>query len=65
MEILRQVERSARAAPGREIVVRTGAVVHDWLAAHQAEVRAGLDRRGVGRVRYVAEDREDFDVATQ
>jgi ribonuclease G len=64
MEILRQVERSARAAPGREIVVRAGAAVHDWLTAHGADVRAGLDRRGVGRVRLIAEEREDFDVET-
>lgn len=62
--ILRQVERSARAAPGREIVVRAGAAVTEWLVAHEAAVRAGLDRRGVGRVRYVPENREDFDVAT-
>ncbi|HEU4550678.1 MAG TPA: ribonuclease E/G [Rhizomicrobium sp.] len=64
LAILRQVERSARAAPGREIVVRAGAAVIEWLAAHEAAVRAGLDRRGVGRVRYVPENREDFDVAT-
>jgi ribonuclease G len=64
MEILRQVERSARAAPGREIVVRAGAAVLDWLTAHGVDVRAGLDRRGVGRVRYLAEEREDFDVET-
>ncbi len=65
LAILRQVERSARAAPGHEIVVRAGAGVGEWLAAHQTQVRAGLDRRGVGRVRYVSEEREDFDVSTQ
>lgn len=65
LEILRQVERSAHAAPGRQIVVRAGPAVTDWLAAHGAAVRAGLDRRGVGRVRYSAEEREDFDVATE
>jgi Ribonuclease G/E len=64
-EMLRQVERTAAAAPGREIVVRTGPAVADWLAAHAAAVRAGLDRRGVGRVRYIAEEREDCDVTTQ
>ena len=64
-EILRQVERSARAAPGREIVVRASPAVAGWLAAHDAEVRAGLDRRGVGRVCYMSEERENFDVATR
>lgn len=65
LDVLRQVEDSARAAPGREIVVRAGAAITGWLDAHRDAVRAGLDRRGVGRVRFVAEEREDFDVATQ
>ena len=58
--ILRAVERAARAAPGREITVRAGRARIEWLS--RPEVRAGLDRRGVGRVRFLAEDREDFDV---
>lgn len=66
LEILRAVERGARAAPGREITVRAAPEVADWLVAHAAEIRAGLDRRGVGRVQYLSEprNREDFDVAT-
>jgi ribonuclease G len=64
--ILRAVERAAHAAPGREITVRAAPPIADWLAAHADSVRAGLDRRGVGRVRYISEPRrpEDFDVGT-
>jgi len=58
--ILRAVERAARAAPGREIIVRAGRARIEWLS--RPDVRAGLDRRGVGRVRFLAEEREDFDV---
>jgi Ribonuclease G/E len=61
-EMLRAIERAARAAPGREIVVRAAQPLLAWLA--DPAIRAGLDRRGVGRVRGVAEDREDFDVGT-
>jgi ribonuclease G len=66
LEILRAAERSARTAPGRQIIVRAAPEVADWLAAHQEEVRAGLDRRGVGRMQILAEARrrEDFDVAS-
>lgn len=68
-EILTRVERAARAAPGREIMVRAGADVLDWLNLHQGAVRAGLDRRGVGRVRFEAragdvQTGEGFDVTT-
>lgn len=62
--VLRQLERSARAAPGRRLTVRAAPRVTALLDG--AAVRAGLDRRGVGPVDYVAEaGREgDFDVAT-
>lgn len=59
-QILRAVERVARAAPGRQITVRAARAPVEWLS--RPDVRAGLDRRGVGRVRFLAEDREDFDV---
>jgi ribonuclease G len=61
---LRQVERSARAAPGRLLTVRAAPEVTALLAG--AAVRAGLDRRGVGQVHYAAEPGRggDFDVAT-
>ncbi len=63
-EILRGVERSARAAPGREVTVRAALEVTARL--DRPEIRAGLDRRGVGRVRYISEarGREDYDVGT-
>lgn len=63
-DILRAIERSARAAPGREIVVHAAAEVAAWL--DRPEIRTGLDRRGVGRVRYVTEARrrEDYDVGS-
>lgn len=63
-EILRAVERSARAAPGREVAVRAAPEITARL--DRPEIRAGLDRRGVGRVRYISEarGREDFDVGT-
>jgi hypothetical protein len=63
-DILRAVERSARAAPGREIVVHVAPEVAAWL--DRPEIRSGLDRRGVGRVRYIAEARrrEDYDVGS-
>jgi len=62
--VLRQVERSARAAPGRILTVRAAPAVTALLAG--AAVRAGLDRRGVGQVHYAAEPGRggDFDVAT-
>jgi Ribonuclease G/E len=62
-EILRAVERSARAAPGREVMVRAAPEMIARL--ERPEIRAGLDRRGVGRVRYISEARgKDFDVGT-
>jgi Ribonuclease G/E len=61
-EILRAVERSARAAPGREVTVRAAPEMTARL--DRPEIRAGLDRRGVGRVRYISEARRDFDVGT-
>jgi Ribonuclease G/E len=61
-EILRAVERSARAAPGREVTVRAAPEITARL--DRPEIRAGLDRRGAGRVRYISEARRDFDVGT-
>ena len=63
-DILRAVERNARAAPGREIVVHAAPEVAAWL--DRPEIRRGLDRRGVGRVRYIAQGRrrEDYDVGS-
>ena len=63
-DILRAMERATRAVPGREIMVRAAPDVVAWL--DRPEIRGGLDRRGVGRVRYIAEARrrEDYDVGS-
>jgi ribonuclease G len=67
LEVMRRVERTAAAAPGKPIVVRASPDVVRWLQDHGEEVGAALARRGAPRVRYEAHDcyaREGFDVAT-
>jgi len=65
-EVLRIVEREARAAPGRNIVARASPEVISWLLDHGEEVLGALARRGAPRVQFEANDafvREGFDVA--
>jgi ribonuclease G len=67
LDIVREVERSAAAAPGKPITVRAAPDVVRWLNAHEDEVRTGLARRGAPRVTFQPRDefdREGFDVAT-
>ena len=67
LEVMRRVERTAAAAPGKAIVVRAAPDVIRWLEDHGEEVSAALARRGAPRVRYEAHDcyaREGFDVST-
>ncbi|HWA90967.1 MAG TPA: Rne/Rng family ribonuclease [Rhizomicrobium sp.] len=67
LEVIRRVERTAAAAPGKPIVARASAEVVRWLEDHGEEVRASLARRGAPRVRFEANDgyaREGFDVTT-
>ncbi len=67
LEVMRRVERTAAAAPGKAIVVRAAPEVVQWLEDHGGEVGAALARRGAPRVRFEAHDhyaREGFDVAT-
>jgi len=67
MDILRSVERTAAAAPGKAIVVRAAPEVVDWIVRHD-EVRTALARRGAGRVAFEARAefaREGFDVGTR
>ncbi len=47
VEMMRRMERSAAAAPGKEIVLRAAPVMVRWLEAHEDEIRAALSRRGV------------------
>jgi len=54
LNILRQVERQARAAPGREILAEAAPAVASWLNTHIEEVIPELARRGAGRVRFAA-----------
>ena len=67
LEVMRRVERTAAAAPGKSIVVRAAPDVVRWLEDHGEEVQTSLARRGAARVRFEANDgyaREGFDVAT-
>jgi len=67
LEVLRSVERTAAAAPGKPILVRASGEVVRWLDEHGDEVRGALARRGAPRVTFEANDafaREGFDVAT-
>jgi ribonuclease G len=64
MAVLRQVEKEARAGPGREILAEAAPEVAAWLNAHQDEIAPALARRGAGRVTFADGDftRESFDV---
>ena len=67
VEMMRRMERSAAAAPGREIVLRAAPVMVRWLEAHADEIRSALGRRAVMRYRIEAHSdsrRENFDVET-
>jgi ribonuclease G len=67
LEVLRSVERTAAAAPGRPILVRACGEVIRWLDEHEQEVRTALARRGAARVSFEVNDafaREGFDVTT-
>jgi len=67
LEVMRRIERTAAAAPGKAIVVRAAPEVVRWLEDHGEEVSASLARRGAPRVRFEAYEgyvREGFDVAT-
>jgi ribonuclease G len=67
LEIVRQVERAAAAAPGKPIEVRAAPDVVRWLNKHEDDVRTGLARRGVPRVSFQAREEfgpEGFDVGT-
>jgi ribonuclease G len=67
LDVIRQIERTAAAAPGKPITVRAAPQVVRWLGAHEDEVLTGLARRGAARVSFQARDEfdvEGFDVGT-
>jgi ribonuclease G len=67
LDVLRQVERTAAAVPGKPIVVCAAPEIIRWLTAHDDDVRAGLARRGAPRVSFETRaefQREGFDVGT-
>jgi len=60
LDLLRRLEREARANPARSLRLRAPARVLEWLRAHDEDVRAGLQRRGVARVSF-EEGKESID----
>jgi len=67
LDVIRRVEREARAAPGKAVVVRASPEVVKWLEVHGEELRANLARRGAARVAFEPRTeyaREGFDVGT-
>ena len=60
LELLRRLEREARANPARSLRLRAPPRVLEWLRAHEDDVRAGLQRRGVARVSF-EEGKESID----
>ncbi|HEY1632050.1 MAG TPA: Rne/Rng family ribonuclease [Rhizomicrobium sp.] len=67
LEVIRQIERQASAAPGKQIVVRASPEIVHWLESHAGEVGPALTRRGAARVSYEPRQeftREGYDVGT-
>jgi ribonuclease G len=67
LAVMRQVEREARAQPGRAIMAEAAPGVADWLNSHLDEITPELARRGAARVTFKAGDfaLENFDVRVQ
>ena len=59
LELLRRLERAARAAPGRAWTIRAIPAVAEWLTAHEADIREGLTRRGLLRVSFESGTKND------
>jgi ribonuclease G len=67
LDIIRKVERTAAAVPGKLVVVHAAPDVIRWLMTHEEDVRGGLARRAAPRVSFEARaeyEREGFDVGT-
>jgi len=52
LALLRRAEAEARTNPGRALVIAAEPDIAEWLARHDEALRAGLVRRGAGRVRF-------------
>ena len=66
LEILRRVEREARALPGHSLVIRASPEVIYWLDSHAEELRPALGRRNLPRLVFEPRPeftREGFDVS--
>jgi ribonuclease G len=66
LEIVRRAEIEGTAVPGKTVVIRGAPEIMRWLIGHEEEIRAGLVRRGVPRVRFEQRgefERDGFDVA--
>jgi ribonuclease G len=67
-ELLRRVEREARANPGRMLVAFASPDVAAWLDARKGALKVALERRGVPQVRFTPRSdfiRTRFDVAVE
>ncbi|MBI1330385.1 MAG: Rne/Rng family ribonuclease [Alphaproteobacteria bacterium] len=67
LDVIRRVEREARAVPGRVVKVRAAPDVVAWIETHEDDVRTQLARRGAPQVTFEPRSeyaREGFDVGT-
>ncbi len=67
MDVLRRVEREAKASPGKSILVRAAPEIVRWLEDHDEELRSALARKGAARISFESCEeymREGFDVGT-
>jgi ribonuclease G len=67
MDVLRRIEASARAAPGKPIRVRAAPEIIRWIENQGEGLRAALARKGAANIELVIDEtcsRERFDVAT-
>ena len=67
MDVLRRIEASARAAPGKPIHVRAATEIIRWIEDQGESLRAALARKGAANVKFEEDEtcsRERYDVAT-
>ena len=67
MDVVRRIEASARAAPGKPIRVRAAPEIIRWIADQGEDLRAALARKGAAKIELEEDQtcsRESFDVST-